>query len=107
MAVLVGAVEGFVIRGEALIQPDLAPVFAGDEVPKPLMGQFMRDEPLAIADVLRRRSEQGAVGESGRAGVFHAARDKVIDTDLVILVPGIRDANLLFKELHHVFRVPE
>ena len=94
-----------VVGGEAFVEPDLAPILAGDEVAKPLVGKFMGDESLAAADVLGCFRVEGAVIQGSEAGVVHAAPAVILDADLVILGPWVRDADFFFEEGHHVLGV--
>ena len=43
--------DGFEKRGEAFVQPDVAPVFAGDEIAEPLVGEFVRDQVVFIGGI--------------------------------------------------------
>ena len=52
-------VEMGVVGGEAFVEPEVAPVFAGDEVAKPLMGHLMGIELAGGVQIL------GGVGEDG------------------------------------------
>ena len=88
LAVFVAVVEVGVVGGEAFVEPEMAPVFAGDVIAEPLMGQFVGDEFLAGTDVLGVLGKEGASVEDGEGGVFHTAGGEVVHDDLVILIPG-------------------
>ena len=107
VAILVFLVERLVVSRETLVQPQVRPVLAGDEIPEPLMHQLMRHQPLAFAQVLRRVREQRTVVQDGERRVLHAAPAEILHADLVILRPGIRHADFLLEETHHVLRVTE
>ena len=66
------------------------------------MSHLVRDQPFAVANVSGGVGEKRVVGKGGRAGVLHAARDEVIHTNLVVLGPGIRQANFPLEKLHDV-----
>ena len=94
-----------VVGGEALIQPEMAPVFAGDEVTKPLMGHLMGIELAGGVQILGGGGENGVVGEGSERGVFHTPCRKVEDRHLVVFGPWKGDADLFLKEGHDGGRV--
>jgi hypothetical protein len=99
--------EPIVVGGEAFIEPDMAPITAGDEVAKPLVCKFVSNEAVAIEEVACLLGEEAAMVERGEAGVFHASPVIVVNSDLTVLCPRVGNADLLFKELHHPAGVPE
>ena len=105
--ILVAGEQVRVIRGKSLVEPDMAPVLAGDEVAEPLVRQLVSHQPLAAADVFRLIAEQRGGVERGLTGVFHAAPVEVLHANLVVLRPRIRHADFLFKKLHARLRVAE
>jgi len=62
----------------------------------------MSDQVLARVDILRRVGEERPVGEDRQRCVLHAAGDEVLHDDLIVLVPGVRDADFLLVEGEHV-----
>ena len=97
------APDGLHEGGEALVEPDVAPVLAGDQIAEPLVPELVRDQGVLAGGVfgsqLGMNERSAAVG--GGAGVFHAARDEIIHHDLRVFFPGIIDAQLLAEEIHH------
>ena len=67
-------------RREALVEPDVAPIFAGDEVPEPLVAEFVGDEAVLISVEFGGNlgMVERATGVGGGAGIFHASSDEVI-----------------------------
>ena len=95
--------NGLQESGEALIQPDVAPIFAGDEIAEPLVAEFVRDQVVLAGEIFGSElgMNEGRAGIGRGAGIFHAARDEIIDHDLRIFFPWIVDANFLAEQLHH------
>src|SRR5204862_2339081 len=95
--------NGLQESGEALIQPNVAPIFAGDEIAVPLVAELVRDQVVLAGEIFGSELAmyEGRTGIGGSAGIFHATGDKIIDHDLRILFPRIVDANFLAEELHH------
>ena len=106
-AIPVLVVQQRVKGGKPFVQPDVAPVFAGDQVAEPLVGHFMRDQALAGTDVFRVGGEERVVRERGERRVFHAARDEIIDHHLVILGPRKGQADFILVKGHDVPGVAE
>ena len=100
-------VEQIVEAREALVQPEMAPVLAGEQIAEPLVREFVRDEALAATEIFKRGRKHRVVVQRGERNVFHAAPVKILDANLVVLVPRIRHANLLLKKLHDGQRVGE
>src|SRR5213080_3285713 len=95
--------NGLQESGEALIQPDVAPIFAGNEIAEPLMAELVRDQVVLAGEIFGSElgvNEGTAVVGRG-AGIFHAASDEIIDHDLRVFFPWIVNANFLAEELHH------
>ena len=106
-AVLVPGEEMSVVGGEALVEPDMAPVLAGHEIPEPLMGQFVRHQALAAAYVFRFQAEEGGGVQGAQAGVFHAPPVEVLDAYLVVLGPGVGNPDLLLEVFHALLGLAE
>ena len=100
MSVLIAIEQNLVIRRKTFVQPDVAPVFAGHEITKPLMRHFMRHQWLAAAKVLRGFRKKRRIGQRRRARVFHSAGDKIIHTNLVIFCPRKWHPDFLLKKRH-------
>ena len=90
-------------RREALVEPDVAPIFAGDEVPEPLVAEFVGDEAVLIGVEFGGNLGmiERATGVGGGAGIFHASSDEVIHHDLRVFFPGVVDAELFAEEINH------
>ena len=101
-SVLMIFIQLLVVYRKAFVQPQMRPVLAGNVVSEPLVNQFMGDETGAGMNVLRLGGKERSLGQYGKGGVFHAACDKVLDGNLIILVPGILHADFLLKEGHHI-----
>ena len=95
--------DGFEESGEAFVEPDVGPVFAGDEVAEPLMGEFVGNEVVGVGGIFGDELgiAKGVSGVGGGAGIFHAAGDEVVDHDLRVFFPGIVDADFFVEELDH------
>src|ERR1051326_2664293 len=100
-------VKSLVIGGEAFVQPDVAPVFAGDEVAEPLMREFVGDQAFARTDIFGGAGKERIVSQGGATGVFHASFHEIVDADLVILGPRIGNSNLVLEKPEHVFGITE
>ena len=100
-------VEEGVVGSEALVEPEMAPVAAGDKVAEPLVGDFMGIEATAAPEVLGSVGEEGAGGQGRQAGVFHASPHVVDGTGVVILVPGVGNPDLPFKVIEDLNGVAE
>ena len=94
------------IGGEALVEPSVRPVPAGDQVAPPLMGQLVGDDALRRAVEQRPLIEEDAVRHGGGTGVLHAAAE-LIGADLGVLVPRIADAEPPAEIGQHVGRSAE
>ena len=100
-------VEKGVIGGKALVEPEMAPVAAGDEVAEPLVGDFMGIEATAAPEVLGSVGKKGAGGQGRQAGIFHAPPHVVDGTGVVILVPRVGNPDLPFKVIEDLNGVAE
>src|ERR1700758_830598 len=90
--------------GKAFVEPNVAPVFARDEVAEPLMAELVRDKVIFVLEDFRcdLRMVQGAASVGGGAGVFHAASNEVIDHHLRVFFPGIVHAELFAEKIDHL-----
>src|SRR6266446_7264368 len=66
LAVTRFAPDIFQERGESFIEPDVAPVLAGDQVAKPLVAEFVGDQAVFSGEVFGR-SEERRVGKECRS----------------------------------------
>src|SRR5260370_32857342 len=73
------------VSREALVQPCVRPIAAGQQVAPPLMSEFVRDQWIAFEIEMRTRVVQRIRGLSGRGGVFHPAENEIVDRDLRVL----------------------
>ena len=105
--VLVPGEKVRVVGGESLVEPELAPVLAGDEVAEPLVCQLVSHQSLAAADVFRLAAEKRGGVERGLAGVFHTAPVEVLHGDLIVLGPRVGHADFLLKILHALLGIAE
>ena len=100
-AILFLLVKQRVITGEALIEPQVSPVAAGQQIPEPLVRHLMRIQPMqGIQPAYLLRKQQPARHE-GTARILHAAGEEVVAIDLVVFVPGKRHADFLLEKCHH------
>ncbi len=90
-------------RGKSFIEPDVAPVFAGDEIAEPLVAELVRDQVVFAGEVLQSEfgMNEGFAGVGGGARILHAAGDEIIHHDLRVFFPGIVHAECLAEEFHH------
>src|SRR5437762_6710532 len=89
--------------GKSLVEPDVTPILASDEITKPLMTEFVGDEAVFIGEEFGGDfgMVEGIAGIGGGAGVFHATSDEIIDHRLSVFFPGIINAQLLAEEVNH------
>ncbi len=80
------------VGSEALIEPGLRPVAAGDEIPKPMVGQLVRDQILHVDIEPRSLVQENMLVKRGGGGVFHAPEDEVRDHDLRVALVGVFDS---------------
>ena len=106
-SVLMPFVQRVVIRREAFVQPQVRPILAGDQIAKPLVGYFVRNQALAAAQRLGFNRMERAVVQYRQRCVFHSAPTEIIHADLIILCPRVRHADLAFKKAHDLLRVFE
>src|SRR2546421_2283949 len=68
-------------RGEAFVEPDIAPILAGDEIAEPLVTELVRDQVVFAGEIFGSElgMNQGAAGVGGGAGILHAAGDELIN----------------------------
>ena len=94
---------------EALVEPAVRPLAAGQQVTEPLVRQLVRRQRVTALDDVRVRTlvVQHRVGHRGRRGVLHAAEDEVGDGHRGVLVPRVRHADGLREEVDHPRRSPE
>ena len=85
-------------RGKPLVEPEIGPVGAGQEIAEPLVGQLVRHQVHAGRLRFRSLFVESAVGQGGRADVFHPPKDEVLDRHLRILGIGIRKSNAVGEE---------
>ena len=100
-------VEQRVVGREALVEPEMTPVTAGDQVAEPLVGGLMGVEAAAAAQVLAGFREEGACGQGGQAGVLHSAHHVIDGAGVVVLVPGVGNPDFLFEVGQDLDGVPE
>ncbi len=89
--------------GKAFVEPDVAPVFAGNEIAEPLVAEFVRDQVVFAGEIFRSEfgMNQGIARVGGGARILHAASDEIIHHDLRVFFPGIIHAEFLAEEFHH------
>src|SRR5919108_1832540 len=89
--------------GKALVEPDVAPVFASDQVSEPLVAKLVRDKAVLVGVEFGCGFGmiKGAAGICGGAGILHTAGNEVIDHDLRVFFPGIIHAKLFAEEIDH------
>jgi hypothetical protein len=89
---------------KAFVEPDVAPVLAGDQITEPLVAEFVGDEAVLAGDVFGSElwMLQRIAGVRGGAGVFHAAGNEIIDHGLRVFFPRIVDAELRAEEFEHL-----
>ncbi len=109
---LVGAVlllvpERLEVGGEPLVEPDVRPVAAREEVAPPLMGELVRDEAVRVVVEVCALVVERPLVQRGGGDVLHAAPAELLDRALRVLVPGVLDADLLREELEHGLGVAE
>src|SRR5438445_12162856 len=70
--------NGLQERGEALIEPDVAPIFAGDEIAEPLVAESVRDQVVLAGEIFGSElgMNEGRAGVRRGRGLFHAGRDE-------------------------------
>ena len=95
------------VRREALVQPRLGPLAAGQQVAPPLVGQLVRHQALDVVIDRGPLVEQHQIGQRRRGGVLHAAEDELGDGDLTVAGVGVGDADALREEVDHLGRAPE
>jgi len=95
------------IGGEAFIEPQFAPILAGDDVAPPLMRELVGDQVVAGNVQVRLVVVQRAEIERGGRGVFHPSPGILVDADLRVLRPWVAVADLAGKERHHLRRAFE
>ena len=90
--------------GEAFVEPDIAPILAGDQVAEPLMGEFVGDELVFVKGELGYElgAFQGLGSVGSGAGVFHAAGYEIVDHHLCVFFPGVIDAYFFVEEIDHL-----
>src|SRR5260370_13673658 len=94
--------DGLQKCGEALVEPDVAPILASDEIAEPLVAEFVGDQVVLAGDILG--SGLGLNDATARvrrsAGIFHAAGDEIVHHHLVVFFPRIVNAKFLAEEFH-------
>ena len=94
--------QGIEIGGEGLIEPQVIPVFGGEQIAPPLMDQFVGHQSVAAEIHMSDLIVQGIVGHGGGADVLHAAPHEICDGGLGVLFIGIIDADHRRIILHHI-----
>ena len=101
--------NGLQVIGEPLVEPNVLPPFAGDQVACPLVGQFVGVGGLDAALVVRRRvgqvDQQGRFAVGDEAPVFHGAALIEPGADLGHLVQHVIEFEHLFEFLQELRRV--
>src|SRR5260370_14025137 len=89
--------------GKTFVKPDIAPIFAGDEIAEPLVTEFVRDQVVLASEIFGSElgMNEGRAGVRGGAGVFHATGDEIIDHDLGVFFPWVVDADFFAEEIDH------
>ena len=93
--------QGIVVAGKALVQPEVAPVLAGDQVAEPLVRELVGDQAcrcnvgpdagIRYGPVVRQRR---------RRSVLHPSK-MILENDLGIFVPRVVVARCLVEEPDH------
>src|ERR1700691_1815587 len=65
------------VSREALVEPRVRPIAAGQPITPPLMRQLVRGQRIALEVEMRARVVQRAVGLRRRRRVFHPAENKI------------------------------
>src|SRR5713101_1687990 len=95
------APERFEVSCEALVQPCVRPVAAGQQIAPPLMSEFVRDQRIAFEIEMRTRVVKGIGGLRGRRSIFHPAENEIADRDLRVLRVRVGHPNDALEELDH------
>src|SRR5882757_2246009 len=101
------APERLEVCREALDQPCVRPVAAGQQVAPPLMREFVRDQRIAFEIQMRARVMQRIGGLRGCRSIFHPAENEIADCDLRILRVRVGDSDDALEELDHARGVAE
>ena len=88
---------------EPLVEPDVPPILAGDQIAEPLVPELVGDQVVFSREIFG--SQPGMNKRSARvgcsAGILHAAGNEVIHHDLRVFFPRIIDAKFFAEQLHH------
>src|SRR5438093_1117568 len=100
--------QGFHESGKTFVEPDVSPIFAGDEIAEPLVAEFVRDQVVLAGKVFGSELGmiEGGAGIGGSDGILHPAGDEIIDHDLRVFFPRVVDANFLAEKLDHGWSAP-
>ena len=91
--------------GETLLQPLLAVVPAGDEIPKPLVGGFVGVHNHIIAVLEAPFVYPKEITKCGCGCVFHGAIQKVLHHHLGVADPRVGDARFGGQEINDLLAV--
>ena len=86
---------------KALIQPEMTPILAGDQVPPPLVRHLVRDQACGrFVETGPCIQDDALVQERRGTRILHAAVHEIGQLHLRVLGPGVRYADPLRKECH-------
>ena len=94
------------VAGEPLVEPQVRPVAAGQEVAPPLVGELVGDQAVGVVVDKGAGVVQDAVAQRGRRGVLHPAPE-ALAADLGVAVPGVLNADRVTEEIEHPRGVAE
>ncbi len=92
---------------EALVQPAVRPVAAGQQVAEPLVRQLVRDQAVGVLIEAGAAVVEDRVRDRGGADVLHAAEDEVLDDHLRVLRVRVAHADAVGEQAHHLGRILE
>lgn len=95
------------VGSEALVEPHVRPLAAGQEVAPPLVRELVGDQRVAIFDGGEVGGIDRAIGERGRRDVLHAAERELLHGRLRVLGPRELDADVARVEVEHRGRTTE
>ena len=100
-------VQHRVVTRKSLVQPQMRPVPARQQIPEPLVRRLMRIQSVQCVQLPHRRRKQRIRRIEGAARVLHPTRQKIMAVHLRILVPRKRIPSLLLVKPDDRRRVPE
>ena len=81
--------------GKTFVQPMVFTTGFRDQIAEPLMGKFVRIDVYIVFVHKGSRIYHILIGKNGTSGIFHSSVEKILNRNLLIVLPRISHADFV------------